>query len=122
LSRAAAEERTYPVRAYPQGAGVGDSGLLGTIEVRRQLMVSSPYVRPELLAFFDGGRINTNQNPFLPDANSNRLLGAGVGLNLFLRDDFRIRASWAWKVGERPAQTAPDSSSRGWIQLGKDFQ
>ncbi len=110
------------VRAYPQGEGVGDSGLTGTIELRRLLMVSSPYVRPELLAFFDGGRINTNRNPFLPDANSNHLLGAGVGLNLLLRDGFRIRASWAWKIGPQPAQSAPDSSSRGWIQVGKDFQ
>ena len=109
------------VRAYPQGEGVGDSGILGTIELRRLLMVGSPYVRPELLAFFDGGRINTNQNPFLPDTNSYRLFGAGVGLNLLLRDGFRIRGSWAWKVGERPAQSAPDSSSRGWIQLGRDY-
>jgi hemolysin activation/secretion protein len=106
---------------YPQGEGVGDSGLTGTIELRRLLMASSPYVRPELLAFFDGGRINTNQNPFLPDANSNHLFGAGVGLNLFLRDGFRIRASWAWKIGQQPAQSAPDSSSRGWIRVGRDF-
>jgi hemolysin activation/secretion protein len=109
------------VRAYPQGEGVGDSGLFGTLELRHTPAVLFPYARPELIAFFDAGRINTNQNPFVPGANSSRLFGAGVGLNLFLRDGFRIRASWAWKVGERPALSAPDSASRGWIQFGMDF-
>ena len=109
------------VRAYAQGEGVGDSGLLGTLELRHTPAVLLPYARPELIAFCDGGRINTNQNPFLAGANSSRLFGAGVGLNLFLRDGFRIRASWAWKVGERPALSAPDSASRGWIQFGMDF-
>lgn len=80
-----------------------------------------PYARPELIAFFDSGRINTNQQPFLPGANSNRLSGAGIGLNLLLRHGYRIRASWAWKVGEQPAESAPDSASRGWLQLSKDF-
>lgn len=108
--------------ALNAGAG-GISNLRNvTIVLRRLLMVSSPYVRPEPLAFVDGGRINTNQNPFLPDANSNHLFGAGVGFNLFLRDGFRIRANWAWKIGPQPAQSAPDSRPRGWIQLGKDFQ
>jgi hemolysin activation/secretion protein len=109
------------VRAYPQGEGVGDSGLVGTLELRHTPAALLQYARPELIAFFDGGRINTNQNPFLPGTNSSRLFGTGIGLNLFLHDGFRIRASWAWKVGERPALSAPDSASRGWVQFGMDF-
>jgi len=109
------------VRAYPQGEGVGDSGLLGTFELRYLLKALRPFALPELVAFFDSGRVNTNQNPFLPGANSNQLRGAGVGLNLLLRHGLRIRANWAWKVGTRPALSAADSASRGWIQLGKDF-
>ena len=109
------------VRAYPQGEGVGDTGLLGTLELRHTSEALLPYARPELTAFFDAGHINTNQNPFLPGANSSTLRGAGVGLNLFMSDGFRIRASWAWKVGDRPALSASDSASRGWVQVGMDF-
>jgi hemolysin activation/secretion protein len=109
------------VRAYPQGEGVGDSGVVASVELRRLLLVSSPGVRPELVAFFDTGHITINRNPFLDQPNSSHLSGAGVGLNLLLAHGFRVRSSWAWKVGSSPAQSAPDSSSRGWIQFGKDF-
>lgn len=109
------------VRAYPQGEGVGDSGLLGTLELRYLVKSLRPYALPELVAFFDGGRVNINQNPFLTGSNSNRLLGAGVGLNVLLRHGLRVRANWAWKVGAHSTSSAPESSSRGWLQLGKDF-
>jgi len=33
----------------------------------------------------------------------------------------RLRASWAWRLGESPTQSVPDSPSRGWIQVGLDF-
>jgi hypothetical protein len=36
-------------------------------------------------------------------------------------DGVRLRATWSWKLGESPAQSAPGSASRGWIQLGMDF-
>ena len=109
------------VRAYPQGEGVGDSGILGTLEVRHAIEALLPYGRPELIAFFDEGHVNTNQDSFLPGSNSVKLRGAGIGLNLFMADGVRIRASWAWKLGESPAQSAPDSPSRGWLRVGWDF-
>jgi len=100
------------VRAYAQGEGVGDTGILGTVELRHS---TGPFL------FFDAGHINTNQDPFQPGTNSATLRGAGVGLNLSMFDGVRLRGSWAWKLGESPAQSAPDASSRGWIQLGMDF-
>ena len=100
------------VRAYAQGEGVGDTGIVGTIELRHS---TGPFL------FFDAGHIDTNQDPFQPGTNSATLRGAGVGLNLSMFDGVRLRASWAWKLGESPAQSAPDASSRGWIQLGMDF-
>jgi hemolysin activation/secretion protein len=100
------------VRAYAQGEGVGDTGELGTVELRHSI---GPFV------FFDAGHIQTNKDPFLPGSNSSTLRGAGVGFNLTMFDGVRLRASWAWKLGESPAQSATDSASRGWIQLGLDF-
>jgi hemolysin activation/secretion protein len=100
------------VRAYPQGEGVGDTGLLGTVELRH---ATGPFL------FFDAGYINTNQDPFLPGSNSETLRGAGVGFNLSMFDGVRLRASWAWRLGANPSQSAPDSPSRGWIQVGVDF-
>jgi hemolysin activation/secretion protein len=105
------------VRSYPQGEGIGDSGLLGTLELRYTLRGLGPFVRPQLISFFDGGRINTNKNPFLPGTNLRSLFGAGIGVNLFARNGFALRGSWAWKIGSQPALSDEDSSSRGWIQV-----
>jgi hemolysin activation/secretion protein len=109
------------VRSYPQGEGVGDSGLLGTLELRHMLTDVGPFARPQLLAFFDGGRVNTNKNPFLPGTNARSLLGAGIGLNLFTRNGFTMRGCWAWKIGGQPALSDTDAGSRGWIQVGMNF-
>src|SRR4051812_35237047 len=57
------------VRAYAQGEGVGDTGILGTVELRHS---TGPFL------FFDAGHINTNQEPFQPGSNSQTLRGAGV--------------------------------------------
>jgi hemolysin activation/secretion protein len=109
------------VRSYPQGEGVGDSGLLGTLELRHRLPDAGPFVRPQLIAFLDGGRVNTNKNAFLPGENTRSLFGAGVGFNLFTRNGFTMRACWAWKIGGQPALSDTDSASRGWIQTGMSF-
>jgi hemolysin activation/secretion protein len=100
------------VRAYPQGEGVGDTGVLGTVELRHS---TGPFL------FFDEGYINANKDPFLPGSNSATLRGAGVGFNLSLFEGIRLRASWAWRLGDSPAQSASDSPSRGWIRVGLDF-
>jgi len=109
------------VRSYPQGEGVGDSGLLSTLELRYTLRDLGPFVRPQLISFLDGGRVNTNKNPFLPGANVRSLFGAGLGINLFTRNGFAMRGSWAWKVGGEPALSDADSSSRGWVQVSMNF-
>ncbi|MFL6604682.1 MAG: ShlB/FhaC/HecB family hemolysin secretion/activation protein [Steroidobacteraceae bacterium] len=109
------------VRSYPQGEGVGDNGLLGTLELRHALPDVGAFARPQLIAFFDGGRIYTNKNAFLPGENVRSLFGTGVGFNLFTRNGFTMRACWAWKIGAQPVLSDTDSSSRGWIQLGMNF-
>jgi hemolysin activation/secretion protein len=109
------------VRSYPQGEGVGDSGLLGTLELRGKLSEVGPFARPQLIAFLDGGRIDTNKNPFLPDANVRSLFGAGIGLNLFTRNGFTMRASWARKIGGQPTLSDTNSSSRLWLQTSMQF-
>lgn len=109
------------VRSYPQGEGIGDSGLLGTLELRHVLADLGPFARAQLIAFLDGGRVNTNKNSFLPGENVRSLFGGGIGLNLFTRNGYTVRGSWAWKIGGQPALSDTDSRSRGWIQAGKSF-
>ena len=59
------------VRAYPQGEGFGDEGLLATVEARRMMPGLSDRVpgQVHLLAFVDGGRISIDKDPWLAGSN-----------------------------------------------------
>ena len=109
------------VRAYPQGEGVGDDGFLGTAELRYTLPPWRWLTRPQVFAFFDGGTIRINQNPFLPVPNQISLYGAGVGINLLATDGFALRGSLAWKIGAEPVPGVTNPNSQGWIQIVKSF-
>ena len=60
--------------------------------------------------------------------NKYSLSGAGIGLNIFKDNDFSIRSSLAWKVGNNPGRDIlgrdSDSEARSvrfWVQLTKQF-
>ena len=107
------------VRAYAQGSGVGDDGVLGTAELRYTLAPRGWLTRPQVFAFFDGGSIHVNADPYLPTENHVDLYGAGVGVNLDTVFGLSVRGSVAWRVGSDPAVDSSDSSSRGWLQIVK---
>jgi hemolysin activation/secretion protein len=109
------------VRAYPQGEGVGDVGLLGTAELRYTLPPWGWLAGPQVFAFFDGGTIRINHDPFLPVQNRISLHGAGVGFNLLTAGGFAVRGSVAWRIGAEPVPGVTNPSSRGWIQIVKFF-
>jgi hemolysin activation/secretion protein len=109
------------VRSYAQGEGAGDNGILGTTELRYTLPDFGTLGRAQTLLFFDAGRIEINQDAFLPGPNRRSLYGAGVGINLLSRNGFGVRSSWAWKLGDEPALADEDSGSRGWVQFAKQF-
>jgi hemolysin activation/secretion protein len=108
------------VRAYPQGVAVGDEGFLGTVELRYSLPGYRWFSHAQVAAFFDGGRVRVNDDPFLPTSNDIDLKGAGVGLSADLPYGFALHGSVAWRIGSDSAVDSSDSN-RGWIQLVKSF-
>jgi hemolysin activation/secretion protein len=109
------------VRAYPQGEGVGDDGLLGTAELRYALPPWVWLTRPQVFAFFDGGTIRINQDPFRAGQNRVSQYGAGIGANLLFVGGFSLRGSIAWRIGSEPVPGVSNAASQGWIQLVKFF-
>jgi hemolysin activation/secretion protein len=81
------------VRAYDQGVGVGDEGLLGTAELRYSLPTYRWFTRPQIVAFFDGGSVRVNVDRFLPTQNRIELYGAGVGVNVDIPYGFALHGS-----------------------------
>ena len=102
------------VRAYPSGEAAGDSGWVGSLELRYAVL-------PQMAAsvFYDAGSINVNANPYLPTANKRSLSGAGVGLaGVYAALDWRM--SLAWRTSEA-ATYEPDKKPRFWAQAGWRF-
>ena len=111
------------VRAYPQGEGFGDEGLLATVEARLLLAGLSDNVpgQVHLLGFVDGGRITTDKDPWFVGDNERTLSSSGVGLTWDEPGNFAVRSYYAVKLGSEDAISAPDKSGRFWIQAIKYF-
>ena len=109
------------VRAYAQGDGVGDEGLLGTAEMRYSLPSLGWVDRAQVFAFWDAGRLRVNKDRYLPSQNYIDLYAAGIGINVDSFAGFTLRGSVAWRVGSEPAIDSTSSGSRGWIQIVKSF-
>lgn len=111
------------IRAYPQGEGVGDEGLIANVEARLLLARMSERIPGQLhlLGFVDAGRITVDKDPWYPGDNERNLSGAGVGLSWSEPGDWSVRTYYAWKLGSEPALSAPDKSGRFWIQAVKYF-
>jgi hemolysin activation/secretion protein len=105
------------VRAYDQGVGIGDQGLLGTVELRCELPSTGWFTHPTAFAFFDGGTIDVNHDPFLSAENRVDLYGAGIGIHLDTAFGFTVRGSVAWPVGSQSGLES--SGTRSWLQVVK---
>jgi hemolysin activation/secretion protein len=77
--------------------------------------------QPQVFAFFDGGTVRINQDPFLPTQNRISMYGAGVGFNVLTADAFAVRGSVAWRIGSEPVPGVTNPSAQGWIQVVKFF-
>jgi hemolysin activation/secretion protein len=113
----------YGVRAYPEGEAYGDQGYLANVEARYLLTQVSARVPGDLqlVAFVDAGRITSNKNNWGAGPNHRTLSGAGVGVIWTANNDFMVKASYARKLGDQVATSAPDRSGRVWIQVSKFF-
>ena len=109
------------VRAYDQGVGIGDDGLLGTAELRYALPAFLGLTHPQLFAFFDSGSVRVNVDRFLPTQNHIELYGAGVGVDVDIGYGFGLRGSVAWQVGSDSGIDDSNSGPQGWVQLVKAF-
>lgn len=111
------------IRAYPTGEATGDQGWLGTTELRYNLpsRKGSPNAW-QLVGFVDGGSVTVNTTPIAVDTENQRSLsGMGVGFNWNRTDNWELRVNYAWKIGTAPAQSAPDSPTRLWVQFFKYY-
>lgn len=115
------------VRAYPQGEGFGDEGVIANVEASLLLAGLSAHVpgQVHVLGFVDGGRITINKNPWFTGAiqpDNQRTLGSyGVGMTWDAPGNFAVRTYYAWKLGNEKAISAPDKNGRFWIQAIKYF-
>lgn len=111
------------VRAYPQGEGFGDEGILANVEARVLLTGLSERVpgQVHLVGFIDAGRIAANRDPWFAGSNDRTLSGAGIGATWEAPGDFAVRTYYARKLGGEDAVSAADRSGRFWIQAIKYF-
>ncbi len=113
----------YGVRAYPEGEAFADDGYLLNLEARMLLPKWSDRIpgRMQLIGFVDTGSVTVNHNNYGLQDNHRTLSGAGVGLDWWDNNNFQVRVSYAFKLGNEKAISAPDESGRLWAQVVKLF-
>ena len=108
------------VRAYPQGEAAGDDGFVFTAELRYRVP-QAPVDSLELVALLDHGESRINHSSFAPGANTRKLSGAGIGINVASGSGWLLRSVWSWRTGNEPATSDTPRSGRGWLQVVKFF-
>lgn len=113
------------VRAFPPGEATGDEGVVLTLESRTRLPSPTESLRGQLqwVCFVDTGEVSLNKNPWdiAGPTNRRRLSGAGMGLNFMGTSNWVVKASYAFKLGDEAATSAPDANGRFWLQANKVF-
>lgn len=110
----------YTVRAYDMGVLSGDSGYLGTAELRHDLG-SKWHGQWRATAFVDSEHITVNHTTWTAGANGATLSGAGVGLDWAGLQQWTAKAYIAAPIGSTPVVVASTNSFRGWVQISKGF-
>jgi len=112
----------YGVRAYPVGEAYADEGYVVNLEARYRL--PTPTAMPgqlHLIGFVDTGTVTINEEPFGAGPNRRTLSATGIGLNWADYNNFSVSATWAHKLGNARATSAPDSDTRFWVHAIKYF-
>ena len=117
------------VRGYPIGEGVGDVGVLASVEYRYQTSLKLAGEALNLTAFYDYGSIRTDRvrndttlQSSLGTANSLSLDSLGIGVLLGREGNYLLTAALATRVGGPvPANLERDSRARLWFLLQKWF-
>ena len=117
------------VRAYESGVLSGDSGQSLSLELRHLLPMPASIFGTagagqwQAVAFWDGGRVKVNQQPWTTGTNHALIRGAGLGLNWQGPGQWRARITYARSLGNTPAQLAGTASRHqsAWVELGTGF-
>ena len=88
----------HGVRAYPQGEGSGDEGLLGTVELRYH----TPVKGLTLSTYLDAGHVEIARSG---DEGNMTLKGWGVGLSYTRPGDWF--AAWTTPAASAPTNSCP---------------
>ncbi len=110
----------YTVRAYDTGAISGDTGYLGTLELRHDLDAAW-HGKYQIVAFVDRAHVTINKTARVAGTNTATLSGAGVGLNWTGPQQWSAKAYIATRVGPNPVLVADTRSTRAWVEIGKRF-
>jgi hemolysin activation/secretion protein len=110
----------YTVRAYDMGAIAGDTGFLGTIELRHDLLATL-HAQLQAIVFVDSAHITVNQTTWVAGSNNATLSGAGAGLQLSGPDGWHSRIHVATPFGATPTLIDRTKSTRVWAEIGKNF-
>lgn len=111
------------VRGYDIGVIAGSIGSHVTVEYRHDQVFSWAPGVWQFTAFFDSGRVQIYENPFLHGTNSARLDSLGLGANWSVPRGWRLAASVATPVSGTPEllEGRVDHSTRFWVQVRKAF-
>jgi hemolysin activation/secretion protein len=117
----------YTVRGYDMAAVVGDTGYLGTAELRHTLG-SGWFGQFQVVGFVDSAQVTVNQNPWSAGTNRATLSGAGGGinwlgpkLNWIGTNRLSARTYIATPVGPVPNLVGKTDSVRAWMEIGMGF-
>lgn len=117
----------YTVRGYDMGAVSGDTGYIGTAELRHDLG-SGPFGQFQAVGFIDSAQVTVNQNPWSAGSNRATLSGAGAGLNWLAprlnwvgASQLSARAFVATPVGPVPELVGKTDDVRAWLEMGMGF-
>ena len=112
------------VRAYPRSEGSGDNGYLLRAEMRYLMPVKRYDQMLQAAVYVDHGgiKINRTGHSYAGYDNFRRLQGVGVGLIWTRKDDWWVRADYAWRLGAEPATSdTHHSNGQFWLQAGAYF-
>lgn len=110
----------YTVRAYDIGSFSGDSGYLGTAEIRHDMGLIWQG-RLQMAVFVDSEHVIINRRTWAAGENGVTLTGAGAGFDWIGQNQWAIKAYIAAPIGSTPALLATTNSVRGWVQISKSF-
>ncbi len=113
----------YGVRAYPEGEAYGDQGYIATAEARLTLSTLEAAIPGDmqLFAFVDAGQVDFARRRWFAGPNSATRSAYGGGLAWAIPGNIFAKATYARKLGDEVATSAPDKSGRFWVQLSKIF-